>query len=186
MVQFSLTATWPPSIWAACRDNSVSRPSSGHLFGEPLVRYDLRCMFVSAELLISAANLSDPYEHHFEYFNTLPPEQNAYILKILSESIFRNGKSNAMVSKVLIDNPLLIQVMATQGEPDHLPSNLWYKLTKSRNLNVSRLVSQLSLPNPLKPGVKSRMNMQLKQRRYAMLHLHLSVQQCYYLLKCAL
>ena len=29
--------------------------------------------------------------------------------------------------------------------------------TKSQNLNVSLLVSQLSLPNPLKPGVKSRM-----------------------------
>ena len=28
--------------------------------------------------------------------------------------------------------------------------------TKSPNLNVSRLVLQLSLPNPLKPGVKSR------------------------------
>ena len=31
--------------------------------------------------------------------------------------------------------------------------------TKSQNLNVSRLVLQLSLPNPLKPGVKSRMKM---------------------------
>ena len=29
--------------------------------------------------------------------------------------------------------------------------------TKSQNLNVSRIVLQLSLPNPLKPGVKSRM-----------------------------
>ena len=31
--------------------------------------------------------------------------------------------------------------------------------TKSQNLNDSRLVFQLSLPNPLKPGVKSRMKM---------------------------
>ena len=31
--------------------------------------------------------------------------------------------------------------------------------TKSQNLNVSRLVLQLSLPNPLNPGIKSRMNM---------------------------
>ena len=31
--------------------------------------------------------------------------------------------------------------------------------TKSQNLNVSRLVLQLSLPSPLKPGVKSRMKM---------------------------
>ena len=31
--------------------------------------------------------------------------------------------------------------------------------TKSQNLNVSRLILQLSLPNPLKPGVKLRMKM---------------------------
>ena len=31
--------------------------------------------------------------------------------------------------------------------------------TKSKNLNVSRLVVQMSLPNLLKPGVKSRMKM---------------------------
>ena len=31
--------------------------------------------------------------------------------------------------------------------------------TKSQDLNVSRLVLRLSLPNPLKPRVKSRMKM---------------------------
>ena len=31
--------------------------------------------------------------------------------------------------------------------------------TKSENLNASRLIFQLSLPNPLKPGVKLRMKM---------------------------
>ena len=31
--------------------------------------------------------------------------------------------------------------------------------TQSPNLNVSRLVLQLSLPNPMKPGVKLRMKM---------------------------
>ena len=31
--------------------------------------------------------------------------------------------------------------------------------TESPNLNDSRLVVQLSLPNPMKPGVKSRMKM---------------------------
>ena len=36
---------------------------------------------------------------------------------------------------------------------------------------------QLSLPNPLKPGVKSRMKMYLGQRQQAMLQLHLSDQQ---------
>ena len=31
--------------------------------------------------------------------------------------------------------------------------------TKSQNLNASRLILQLPLPNPLKPGVKLRMKM---------------------------
>ena len=38
---------------------------------------------------------------------------------------------------------------------DRQTSNISH--TKSQNLNASRLVLHLSLPNPLKPGVKSRM-----------------------------
>ena len=49
--------------------------------------------------------------------------------------------------------------------------------TKFQNLNVFRLVLQLSLPSPLKPGVKSGMKMKLEQRQEAMLQLHLSDQQ---------
>ena len=44
--------------------------------------------------------------------------------------------------------------------------------TKSQKWNDSRLVLQLSLPNPLKSGVKSRMKMYLEQS--ALLQLHLS------------
>ena len=58
--------------------------------------------------------------------------------------------------------------------------------TKSLKLNVSRLVLQLSLPNPLKPGVKLRTKMQLEQRRQEMLQLHLSDQQFWCLLRCDL
>ena len=36
------------------------------------------------------------------------------------------------------------------------------------------LILQLSVPNPLKLGVKSRMKMKLEQRRQAVLQLHLS------------
>ena len=60
------------------------------------------------------------------------------------------------------------------------------RCTKYPNLNVSRLVLQLSLPNPMKPCVKSRMKMQLEQRRQAMLQLYLSDRQFYCLLRCAL
>ena len=55
--------------------------------------------------------------------------------------------------------------------------------TQSQNINVSRLVLQLSFPNPLKLDVNLRMKMQLEQRRQAMLQLHLSDQQFYCLLR---
>ena len=58
--------------------------------------------------------------------------------------------------------------------------------TKSQHLNVSRTVLQFSLPNPLKPGVESRMKKQSEQRQQAMLELHLSDQQFYWVLKCDL
>ena len=46
----------------------------------------------------------------------------------------------------------------------------------SEHLNVYRLVLQMHLPNPLKPGAKSQMKMQSEHRRQAMLQLHLSDQ----------
>ena len=66
----------------------------------------------------------------------------------------------------------------------HQFSNI--RRTQSQNINVCHLVLLLSLPNPLKPGVKLRMKMQLEQRRQAMLQLHLSDQKCYCLLRCDL
>ena len=56
--------------------------------------------------------------------------------------------------------------------------------TENQHLNVTCLVLQLSLPNPLKPGVKSGMKMWLEQRRQAMLQLHQSDQQFCCLLSC--
>ena len=58
--------------------------------------------------------------------------------------------------------------------------------TKISNLNVLRHVLKLSLPNPMKPGVKSRMIMELEQHRQAMLQLHLSDRQVYCLLRWGL
>ena len=48
--------------------------------------------------------------------------------------------------------------------------------TNTQNINVSRLVLQLSLPKLLKPGFKSRMKMELEQRRQAILQVRLSDQ----------
>ena len=71
------------------------------------------------------------------------------------------------------------------------PKNICRKIsnirrTKYQSLNDSRLMLQLPLPNPLKPGVMSRMKVLLEQRRQAMLQLHLSDHQFYFLLRCVL
>ena len=58
--------------------------------------------------------------------------------------------------------------------------------TKFQSLNVSCVLLQLSLLNPLKPGVQLRMKMWLEQRRQAMLQIHLSYQQFNCLLRCDL
>ena len=50
-----------------------------------------------------------------------------------------------------------------------LPLNLEFKSPESQKLNVSRFVWQLSVPNPLKPGVKSKMKM-LEQHRQVLFY----------------
>ena len=52
---------------------------------------------------------------------------------------------------------LSTQESLSQADNYHQASNIRH--TKSHNLNVSCRIMQLSLPNPLKPGVKSRMKM---------------------------
>ena len=56
-----------------------------------------------------------------------------------------NGKVRGKISSVV------------WGRAYHKICNI--RRTKSPNLNVSRLVLQLFLPNSMKPGVKSRMKM---------------------------
>ena len=58
--------------------------------------------------------------------------------------------------------------------------------TKYQNLNDSRLILQLYVPKPLKPSVKSIMQMWLEQRRQAMPQLHLNYRQFYCQLRCVL
>ena len=56
-----------------------------------------------------------------------------------------------------VDSPYNSYRSTIQGKTYHKISNI--RCTKSQNWNASRLVLQLSLSNPLKPGVKWRMKM---------------------------
>ena len=57
------------------------------------------------------------------------------------------------VKTVLTDSPVALLSKTDYRETSNI------RRTKHQNLNISRFVLQLSLPNPLKPGVKSRMKM---------------------------
>ena len=71
-------------------------------------------------------------------------------------------------SCIRILNINMFHVLAFYHKSSHI------RRIKSHNLNDSRLVLQLSLP---KPGVQSKMKMQLEQRRQAVLQPHLSDQR---------
>ena len=93
--------------------------------------------------------LEMPYKSNIGSGNGLVPSSN------------KRQWSHAWVS----DDPDLYRNMASLGH-NELTRNVYdyrkisnIRHTKSPNLNVSRLVLQLSWPNPMKPGVTSRMKM---------------------------
>ena len=87
-----------------------------------------------------------------------------------------------LFSEVMWQSPESNSTISSQVVGYRQTSNI--RWTKSQHLNAS-LTLQFSLSNPLKPGVKSRMNMWLEQR-WALLQLHLSDQQFYSPLRCIL
>ena len=54
---------------------------------------------------------------------------------------------------------LVTMIHITDTEPKEYSQTANISHIKSQNLNVSSLILQLCLPNPLKPGVKLRMKM---------------------------
>ena len=84
------------------------------------------------------------YLHIFSMFNSLAPGRYGCILKWV-------------ISKSISCEITLVWMLQDLTNDYRKISNI--RRTKSQNLNVSQLVLQLSLLNPMKPGVKSRMKM---------------------------
>ena len=111
-------------------------------------------------------------------FNTLRPRQNGHYFLDIFKCIFLNENvwilikiSQKFVPKGTINNiPVLVQKMAWRRPGD-------------KPLSEAMVVSLL-MPNLMKPDVKSRMKMQLEQRKQALLQLHLSDHQYYCQLRC--
>ena len=91
------------------------------------------------------------YNRNFTGRNDANPQTHAFVT---SPDIV-----TAMVLGGTLDfNPMEDELSGSKGNLTYRKiSNI--RCTESPNLNVYRLVLQLSLPNPMKPGVKSRMKM---------------------------
>ena len=106
--------------------------------------------------------------------NALHLRLQKQMLKLTTICSWTKVISTVPIGSPLTKTILLLWRMALQPVGKNYHKIYCTSLTQSKNWNVSRLVLQLSLPKPLKPGVKSRMKMLLLERRQAMLHLHLS------------
>ena len=106
-----------------------------------------------------ASVVSDKYRQHakMHLYNTFPRVHATVITKQLGENNFHLTPTLRRLESIV--------------QPDRGQCTLWseqngtyrqisyIRRTKSQNLNDSRLVLQLPLPNPLKPGVKPSMKM---------------------------
>ena len=91
-----------------------------------------------------------------------------FLFNYIPHTLYRRGKvHHQTIHKLMFISTNREQTTAA-GEDDKFVEILHNKIyrkvsnirgTKSQNLNDSRRVLQLSLPNRLKPGVKSRMKM---------------------------
>ena len=84
----------------------------------------------------------------YDMANLLTCEKNANIC-LLTATEIRAGMSDYKAQQIMGYNYFFLTYRKTSS----------ISRTKSPNLNASNLVLQLSLLNPLKPGVKSRMKM---------------------------
>ena len=90
---------------------------------------------------------SHQWVHHFSWkvskvWNSTPTLFHSSIFKMFQRSINQSSKSATIRREIIL--------YRKTSSISHI---------KSKNLNVSHPVLQLSVPNPLKPGVKSRMKM---------------------------
>ena len=107
--------------------------------------------------------------------------EKSWQLNILIQWSWKRDSAHSDLYQLFSTNlPLLWHnrcIMGTEFRCWIVKPPIW--VTKFQNWNVSCFILQLSLPNPLKPDVKSRMKMWLGQHQQAMLQLHLSDQQFY-------
>ena len=127
-----------------------------HYFTSPKETYTniMRCIRNMGRLLII---------HRPAPMNTLPLSNQArermqnsdeYYMNIIHDLqviTFNNQLTHCLLDK--------LPVVRTRHFLMDLNEVKWHKRTNSQNINNSRLVLQVSLPTPLKPGVKSRMEM---------------------------
>ena len=98
--------------------------------------------------------------HHIDLqwihgITTTKKKQQKHLHILWGQTVYVTGITNEFSSQ---DNRDLSMSMSLEDGSTYRPISS-IRCTKSHNLNVSHFVVQLSLSNPLKPGVKSRMKM---------------------------
>ena len=90
---------------------------------------------------------------HVSYFLKYCHVQSIWVVKVTTSRAYEAWLSYAALSDAAATMNPQVQFHAIYRKTSSI------NRTKSQNLNVSCLLLQWSLPNPLKPGVKLRMKM---------------------------
>ena len=138
--------------------------------------FQLNCNLYPLLNILSTARTVNIY-HVYHLFNYTVKQMTVFTIHPKNHAQHWNA-SMCIVASV----PLNTLRSGNSSSNYHKTSSISH--TKSQNSNVSCILLQLSLLNPLKQGVKLRMEMQLEQRRQAMPQLDLSYQQFHCLLRC--
>ena len=96
-------------------------------------------------------------KRYIEPRDTFHGSSNPNTNLIYDALLYGLSMANKFLAKLEAEVILVVQQKSKWWPNHHKISNI--RCTISLNLNVPHLVLQLSLPNPMKPGVKSRMKM---------------------------
>ena len=139
-----------PFIQAQIKENIIA-PRHWPLCGE-----STGDRWIPAERASNTENVSMWWRHHVDTYYHGAVQQSMYTLHNIIERRNKRSLGNTSLNTV---------PSQTKRFTNTRPFNYKYRQfsnirrTQSQNINVSRLVLSLSLPNPLKPGVKLRMKM---------------------------
>ena len=142
-----------------------------------IIRFQLYCRLLLIRVHLTTTSSINYRFIYGLYFNELEGHSREFQCFELSVSTYNATHQRQYCGTILSEHTCLLFKLKYHRQISNI------RHIKSQNLNASRLVLQLPLRKQLKPGVKSRMTVYLKQRRQAMLQLQLN-DALYCVLRC--